>query len=971
MFKMDNSESIQLSELRQYIRYLQSLLDQEGIAYDAMEDKVDSSFCVGEITPEHAKLLFSVFKGRNDVYSKRTKLKNGNFAYFPACENFWRYGVCPRTEHKPVKCVNCPGRRWRPVTQRLLMEHLNGKKEDGTDVVGIYPMLKDESCNFLVFDFDNHTDARENNWEYANLWKEDIDALRNICRANDIEPLVERSRSGKGAHLWLIFEEPVSAVTARKFGAALLTKGADSINQKDFSSYDRMLPAQDHMPTGGLGNLIALPLQGNALRDGNSAFVDEHWKAYEDQWKVLRNVSRISKEFIEKKTEEWSSQGILGVLSDAAFKKDPGMENAPWEQETAMHLDDVDGSVVIVESNGLFIDTSNLKNRIQNRMRRLAAFNNPEYYKKQAMGFSTYGTPRIVYCGYDEGRYIYLPRGCKEKLEADFKISGIGYEIQDLRQSGKHIAVDFKGTLYPEQESAAKEMLAYENGVLSAATAFGKTVVGAYMIAARKVNTLILVHNREIMTNWIEDLNKFLALGEEPPEYKTPSGRIKRRKSAIGKLYSSHDSVTGIIDIVMISSLGKPGNISPLVKKYGMVIMDECHHAGASIAMSVLQEVSSRYVYGFTATPKREDGQEKKVFFQLGPIRYRYTAKDRARKQCIQHFVYPRFTRLVDINEEKLTINDAYMLAAESQIRNEQILSDVTKCVEAGRSPLVLTKFKRHALYLYEQLQGSADHIVLLHGGRSAKERAAVHDQLKRVKAEDTCILVAIGKYIGEGFNFPRLDTMMIAMPIAWEGNVEQYAGRLHRDYEGKKDVVIYDYIDSHIRVLERMYHKRLKAYKQIGYQIGTAEAGKTESDNAIFDAESYLHVYQKDLKESTREIVIASPVLNRRKVCSFISHVKDVQEKGARITVLTLAHRRYCNKSVSSVGRLTDMLREAGIYVKLQDSMHDRFAVIDGKIVWYGSMNLLASEKIDDNIMRVLDTEIAQELIRRGDGIN
>ena len=486
------------------------------------------------------------------------------------------------------------------------------------------------------------------------------------------------------------------------------------------------------------------------------------------------------------------------------------------------------------------------------------------------------------------------------------------------------------------------------------------------MIAERKVNTLILVHNREIMTNWIEDLNKFLDLREEPPEYKTPSGRIRKRKSAIGKLYSSHDSVTGIIDVVMISSLGKPGSISPLVKEYGMVIMDECHHAGASTAMNVLQEVSSRYVYGFTATPKREDGQEKKVFFQLGPIRYRYTAKDRAQKQGIRHFVYPRFTRLVDINEEKLTINDAYKLAAESQIRNEQILSDVTKCIEAGRSPLILTKFKKHALYLYEQLQGSADHVVLLHGGRSTKERAAVHDQLKRVKAADTCILVAIGKYIGEGFNFPRLDTMMIAMPIAWEGNVEQYAGRLHRDYESKKDVVIYDYIDSHIRVLERMYHKRLKAYKRIGYQIGTAESGETKSANAIFDSDSYLHVYQKDLQESSSEIVIASPVLTRRKVCSFIDHVKDVQEKGARVTVLTLAAGGYRKNSVSSAERLIDMLREAGIYVKQQDSMHDRFAVIDGKIVWYGSMNLLAGEKADDNIMRVEEIEIAQELIEK-----
>lgn len=292
------------------------------------------------------------------------------------------------------------------------MQHLIGSKEDCSDVIGLYPMLQDETCNFLVFDFDNHDDKSKVD-DFANTddeWIDEVNAMRSICQLNDVNVLVERSRSGKGAHIWLFFEEPIPAVTARKFGTALLTKGAELVNQKNFKSYDRMIPTQDHMPEGGLGNLIALPLQGQALKSGNSAFIDENWNAYPDQWKVLKSTSRISKAFIDEKINEWSADGLLGMLAEdmsgTLEKSDNGISK-PWEKKRKnFELMDVDGVLDITLANQIYIDTGNVKPRLQNQIRRLAAFSNPEYYKNQAMGFGTRGKARIISCSRDIEQYL-------------------------------------------------------------------------------------------------------------------------------------------------------------------------------------------------------------------------------------------------------------------------------------------------------------------------------------------------------------------------------------------------------------------------------------------------------------------------------------------------------------------------------------------------------------------------------------
>ncbi len=936
-----------IAVLEQENQRLRELLAQHGI--------VDTLPIHSElVTQKHAQLLYALFRGRKDVFSRRSINKDGHGVYYPACDNFWKAELCPKRDGKKVKCMECSNRAWTPLNQRVLLSHLQGRKEDGTDVIGVYPMLPDETCNFLVFDFDNHDGE-------ALDWKSEVDALRQICAQLEISCMVERSRSGKGAHIWLLFSEPVPAETARKFGASLLTKGAEFVNLKSFASYDRMLPAQDHMPLGGLGNLIALPLQGQALKKGNSAFVDANWVPYPDQWEYLRNARKISREFVEEKIKAWTPQGVLGVLSTT----EPESEKAtPWKKEKfSFHKTDVSGKLNVVLVNQIYVDTTNLKPRFQNMLRRMASFQNPAFFRNMAMGYSIKGISRILCCYQDVEGYIALPRGKWEQLQDCLHTAEIPVSVTDERQYGRPIQVEFQGNLYPEQQMAAHAMLAQDTGMLSAATAFGKTAVGAYMIAERKVNTLILVHNREIMKNWVEDLQKFLEIQEKCPEYVTPKGRRKRRKSVIGTLHAAHDSVTGIIDVAMVSSLGKLGEISDVVKNYGMVIMDECHHGAAQTIEAVLREVSGKYVYGLTATPKRDDGLEQKVNMQFGPIRYRFTARDKAQLQGIRHIVIPRFTRMTNLGPA-WKINAAYKALKENEIRNHLIAEDALQCICQGRTPLILTKFKAHAETLRRLLDGKVQHLFVLQGGRSTREREQIRNGLRQVPAEESLAVIAIGKYIGEGFNLPRLDTMLLAAPIAREGNVEQYAGRLHRDYEGKLEAVIYDYVDIHVQVLEKMYHKRLRAYKKIGYEIGSLQSETQITTDMIFDVNTYRSAFDTDLANANKQIVIASPGLGKKGVQAFETGIQMAQMAGVEVTVLTLAADSYPEAAREQSKQLQESLKQKGVHVKTYSFLYYHFAVIDEKIVWYGDMNLLSTPKLEDTMLRLESKELAQELL-------
>ena len=405
--------------------------------------------------------------------------------------------------------------------------------------------MLDNNCTFLCTDFDDKS------CKYG--YKNDVLAFVGVCKDWNIPYAIERSRSGNGAHVWIFFKKAISAATARNFGFLLLDKGSTFINLKSFHYYDRMYPSQD--VASSIGNLIALPLQGSALKDGNSAFVDSNWNAYPDQWNALLSKPKLSEEFLENKIREW-----IFTADDFEASSDEENREKPWDRMKNFAKSDVDGKMDITLSNGIYVDSTNLKPAMQNKIRRMAAFSNPVFYKNRAIGTSNYDTSRWIYLGKDHlGGYIQIPRGLQDELIANIDKAGIEYTIDDKRQQGRNINVEFNGELRHEQNKALKELTKHDNGILHAATAFGKTVVCSAVIAEKKVNTPILLESSALIEQWKDALNKFLIIDEELPQNKTKTGRLRTRKSLIGTLQGAHDSMTGIIDIAMAGSLCKKG----------------------------------------------------------------------------------------------------------------------------------------------------------------------------------------------------------------------------------------------------------------------------------------------------------------------------------------------------------------------------------------------------------------------------
>lgn len=978
-----------LNDLQLENQILKNILDKAGLSYHKELSKLRQSGSKEAFDPEQGKRIihpqaitenmanqfFSMFWGRQDVYAKRSVNKEtGKAAYYPQCNNFWT-NVCHKKIKDGINCKDCKNRSYKTITKKDILNHLQGNAYNASDVIGVYPLLSNGTCRFMVFDFDNHDkDAEEKDFANSDdTWVEEVESMREICVLNGIEPLVERSRSGRGAHVWIFFDKPIDASFVRKFGFALLDKGAEQINLKSFKYYDRMLPAQDSLPEdSAVGNLIALPLQGKALQDGNSAFIDGNWNAYPNQWETLFNKPRLSQEFLEEKIKEWSN-----IIDDIAANAAESDREKPWNRMQHFNKNDVEGKLHIILSNGIYVDNTNLKAAMQNRIRRMAAISNPVFYKNQAIGTSNYDTARWIYLGKDHlSGYIQIPRGLQDELWENIKQADIDYEMEDERQQGRKINVDFKGELRPEQDKALKELIKYDNGILHAATAFGKTVVSSAIIAQKKINTLIILESSALIEQWKEALEKFLNINEGLPTYETKTGRVRKRKSLIGTLQGAHDSMTGIIDIAMAGSLCKKGKYHKMMNEYGLVLIDECHHSASETIANVLKEVKAKYVYGVTATPKRGDGLEKINYMLIGPIRYSYTAKEKAKEQGIQHLVYPRFTRTVPprgVITDKMHPNEAYEIIHNNDVRDEQIIEDVKNCVAAGRTPVVLSRYKDHSEKFYERLKSYADHVFLMTGNNSKKEHRKILEQMHQVDKNESLILIATGSLVGEGFDFPRLDTLFMATPVSFRGVVEQYAGRLNRDYAGKENVIIYDYVDNHIPMFNNMYMKRLKAYKQIGYEFGDGLQTVKQTVNAIYDGNNYSENYHKDLLDSNKNIIISSPVISGSKVYELINMLKEKQMSGVQVTIVTWTPDSYGFGDAAYWMQLHEDMRRDGFYIRTVEEYCDRFAVIDQEVVWYGNINLLAKDKVDDSIMRVRSKGIAGELMeitfRNNDG--
>ena len=786
-------ELVQLNARRvELLNKIKELQLEKGLYIQKKEEppQADSlPFVSGQSSQEMKIALFrSLFRGRENVFAQRFEnSKTGKKGYWPVRRQDWA----------------AKGNAFLPLTDEVVKNHLTGvdpydqNRRDFT--IGIYPMLLDETCYFLAADFDKVT------------WQVDASAYLETCKLFNVPAVLERSRSGNGGHIWVFFSEPVPATLARKMGAYLLAQTMEFRPEIGLDSYDRFIPNQDTLPKGGFGNLIALPLQKKPRQEGNSLFVDENFITYPDQWVFLSSIRRMSRQEVELVVDRAENIGELLGVRIPLTEED---EDKPWSMLPSRRgkeppvVGPLPGKINLIYGNQIYIPKTDLTPSLRNRLIHLAAFQNPEFYRAQAMRLSTFDKPRIISCCEDYPNHLGLPRGCLDEVIELFQSLHIRAELSDQRFEGIPVDVKFQGVLRDEQRKAANVLLQHETGVLSASPAFGKTVVAAYLIAERKVNTMVIVHRRQLLDQWIEALSHFLGIAPEE----------------IGQIGGGKRAPFGKIDIAMVQSLSKKSIVDDIVGQYGHLIVDECHHISAVRFELVVRQSKARYLTGLSATVTRKDGHHPIIFMQCGPVRYRVDDRKQAEKRPFDHKVIIRRTNFILSphlqNMTLQSIQEMYTLLVQDDERNRFIIQDVIAAVGAGRSPVLLTERREHIDLLARWLTPHIQNVIVMTGGMGKKQRRKLSEQITNVPANQPRLIIATGRYLGEGFDDERLDTLFLALPISWRGTLTQYAGRLHRMNASKREVIIYDYVDYEVPVLTRMYTRRRSGYKSIGYTI-------------------------------------------------------------------------------------------------------------------------------------------------------
>ncbi len=743
---------------------------------ETLSNKESEGFSTEKISAhERISIFKELFSGRSDVFALKWENYNtGKSGYSPACHNEWQKGLC----NKPrIKCSDCQNQNFKELDSHQILAHLTGKQ-----VIGSYSLSRTGACRFLAIDFDKSD------------WKNAVKSTVKAAEALEIPYTIEISQSGNGAHLWVFFRENIPAKLARRLGFLLLDKAMELCPSLTFESYDRLFPNQDFLPDGGFGNLIGLPLQQHKRSEGLTEFVTAELQQIPDQWQHLKNLSRMSHlEVVQKVSPHYAEQGAGETPAD----------EQPWERHSAGSdvIPDCPEKIGIVRANRLFIPIVGLPSKLISRVRKLASFSNPEFFKKQALRFSTHGTPRFISLARIEGDYLSIPRGCEDELIELLELQSVKPDFVEKTVAGQKLPkIKMTTRLRKEQSKAVNKIVKHDIGILHAPTAFGKTVAAIGIITKRKTNSLVLVHNKQLIEQWQERINTFT----EGIQCGVHTGTKK--------------SLSNEVDIATYQSLinRKDNTVSEILRNYGQVIIDECHHLPAASFELVLSESPARYILGLTATPNRQDGLQKIMFMLAGKVRYR-VSEDINRKFVQRVFVKSRsseFQRTYE-TDTKLHISEIYQWLSEDEQRNIEIVDDAFDAVREGRHCLLLSERRGHANKLMGMLVDKGVNCVLLTGGMSAQQRKDVNEKLPEAQ-----VLVATGKYIGEGFDLPRLDTLFITLPISWKGTLAQYAGRIHRSFDDKDEVRIFDYVEVNIPMLNRMYKKREKGYLALGYEI-------------------------------------------------------------------------------------------------------------------------------------------------------
>lgn len=871
---------------------------------------------------EKFALFFQYFRGREDVYAVKWKNKQGKTGFSPHAQGQWIKEIVGNELRNKFEVS-----AYYPYTIQTVENHIRGTMKDFQLGTGIYPMLPDDTTYLVVIDFDNEQAF------------EAVRPLILVCEQNNILPLIELSQSGQGLHIWVFFEQSVPASLARKFANLVLRHAMTEGSQIDFSSFDRIIPMQNTLPTKGFGNIIALPLKLQKVLEGKNIFLTNQLQAVANMWQHLATIPRY--------TPAALTDFIL--ILEAALPVHLYTQAAERPEQAIQPIDDLR----IVSKGELIINKNELTREEIIQLAHLATFNNPEFYKRQQMRMPTWDIPQYITAASEDGDLLFLPRGLTSLIRQTAK----KVTIKAMQSVGREIDVTFNGQLRSEQEKAFQALRSHDMGIVSARTGFGKTVLAAKVIAERKLSTLIIVHNRVLASQWEQRLGDFLTINTEAVVEYTKTGKL-RNKSKIGRLGGGKKNLSEVIDIVLFQSLANRDDLDSFFSKYGMIIVDEAHHIAAQSFEEVIKLANVKYLYGLTATPERKDGLTPLLFMRLGNIIYENHNESEESLLIPQHF-YPRFTSYGEFNSDTIFHEHLHHMMTNSD-RNQLIISDIVANYREDKTCLVLTERIEHVDILYDLL------MVELKQARIYKLKSQQSKKLTKTMIDEMTletspfIVVATGKFIGEGFDLSQLESIFFSLPFSWKGNTKQYLGRLQRDVENKQELRIYDYIDAGVGMFTKMYYKRQREYVKLGYQL--AEDSQTRKfQTRLYDGKSYLKSLLDDSRQAN-EIFLAVAYFSQ----ALVKRLETISLEGKHLTVVCKHPEKENGLVNQRMKAYIDQLTKFNISFIFSAKTPQPFVILDQRMIWYGDMSFYLANDESKTSIRFNNSRLASKLIKQ-----